>query len=83
MANFKFKFIDCVNPKYTLEINHSKYYSKTFDQEDFKCIDLAIVYSNEEKEPITFSMDLSTAIKVAKTLRTEINKFKESEVNNG
>jgi hypothetical protein len=28
-------------------------------------------------------MDKSTAIKFAKTLRTEINKITESEVNNG
>jgi hypothetical protein len=30
-----------------------------------------------------FIMDKSTAIKFAKTLRTEINKITESEVNNG
>jgi hypothetical protein len=31
----------------------------------------------------SFNLDKSTAIKFAKTLRTEINKITESEVNNG
>lgn len=40
-------------------------------------------YSNEGKFLHPFVMDKSTAIKFAKTLRTEINKITESEVSNG
>ena len=40
-------------------------------------------YTNEGKFLHPFVMDKSTAIKFAKTLRTEINKITESEVNNG
>lgn len=77
MANFELKFIDCVNPNYRLTINQSEYYSETFKTDDFKVIDIEIFKDGEDG--LTFSMDISTAIKVAKTLRTEINKFKESE----
>lgn len=80
MANFKLKFIDCVNPEFTLEIKQCEYYSETFQTDEFKCIDIEIESINSKTPPITFSMDISTAIKVAKTLRTEINKLKESEV---
>lgn len=39
-------------------------------------------YNNQGKFLHPFVMDKSTAIKFAKTLRTEINKITESEVNN-
>jgi len=37
----------------------------------------------EDESEITLALDKSTAIKFAKTLRTEINKITESEVSNG
>ena len=81
MAQFELNFIDCVNPDYRLTINQSEYYSETFKMDSVKVIDIEIFKSGFDG--VTFSMDISTAIKVAKALRTEINKFKESEVNNG
>jgi len=81
MAQFELNFIDCVDPDNRLTINQFKYYSETHNQDNFKTIDIEIF--KDGYDGITFSMDISTAIKVAKTLRTEINKFKESEANNG
>jgi ribosome-associated translation inhibitor RaiA len=81
MAKFELKFIDVINPDFKLQINQSVY--DTNDNFDVKVIDIVIhEKGKDEFESITFSMDLSTAIKVAKTLRTEINKFKEREVTN-
>jgi hypothetical protein len=81
MANFELKFIDVINPDFKLQINQAVY--DTNDNFDVKVIDIVIHEKDQDEfESITFSMDLSTAIKVAKTLRTEINKFKEREVTN-
>ena len=45
---------------------------------------LQIVIRTEiEDDSMTICLDKSTAIKFAKTLRTEINKITEREVNNG
>ena len=47
---------------------------------------MSIHYSLElekNENRILIQLDKSTAIKFAKTLRTEINKITESEVNNG
>lgn len=80
MAKFELNFIDCVNPDFKLTIGTTEYYKD--EKENIRVIDIEIFEEGRE-ESFTFSMDVSTAIKVAKTLRTEINKFKESEVNNG
>jgi hypothetical protein len=81
MANFELKFIDVINPDFKLQINQAVY--DTNDNFDVKVIDIVIHEKDKDEfESITFSMDLSTAIKVSKTLRTEINKFKEREVTN-
>ena len=45
--------------------------------------EITICVLDNEKVISNFTMDKSTAIKFAKTLRTEINKITESEVSNG
>jgi len=47
--------------------------------EDYQIVIKTIIGVDE----MTICLDKSTAIKFAKTLRTEINKITESEVNNG
>lgn len=44
---------------------------------------ISITVKDELDNSITIGIDKSTAIKFAKTLRTEINKITESEDNNG
>lgn len=79
MAKFELRFIDVINSDFKLEVKQNMY--DTNDDFDVKVIDI-VIHEKGNDDPITFSMDISTAIKVAKTLRTEINKLKESEVNN-
>lgn len=74
MAKFHLKFIDSVHDYCSSEIKIENYHTGNF-------IDLLMYNDNEEV--FCFSMDVSTAIKYAKTLRTKINELKESEVNNG
>ena len=50
---------------------------------DLKRKEINIYFYVEKEIDSCFTMDKSTAIKFAKTLRTEINKITESEVNNG
>ena len=73
MAKFELKFYDWLNYNQTIEA---------------KEMDGIISIFVEDKDQINTSgicihLDKSTAIKFAKTLRTEINKITESEVNNG
>jgi hypothetical protein len=69
MAKFDLKFID-------IEFDDS--YVKTY------CIGDKITVVGRDKNGVTeIWLDKSTAIKFAKTLRTEINKIIESEVDNG
>ena len=79
MAKFELRFIDVINSDFKLEVKQNMY--DTNDDFDVKVIDI-VIHEKGNDDTITFSMDISTAIKVAKTLRTEINKLKESEVNN-
>lgn len=72
MAKFELKF-------YSMESN--LWWIKTEVSEDKDCI--LISCKDEEDTEITLALDKSTAIKFAKTLRTEINKITESEVCNG
>lgn len=53
-------------------------------KEDQGYVDLKITCRNDNNKSTIAELSLtkSTAIKFAKTLRTEINKIKESEVNN-
>ena len=75
MANFELKFIDCFKEttikttKETVEL-----YSKNVD-----CI-FIVIQEPSIKGSFSIRLDKSTAIKFAKTLRTEINKITESEV---
>lgn len=70
MANFELKF-NCLNDK------NCKIEVKNID---LKVIEINI--SNDRKYHSVF-LDKSSAIKFSKTIRTEINKITESEVNNG
>jgi lactam utilization protein B len=73
MAKFELKFID-----------HQDY-STFIDVHEMNGI--ISIYCCDEKQKNTsgvcIHLDKSTAIKFAKTLRTEINKITESEVSNG
>jgi hypothetical protein len=77
MANFELKFLDSFNKK-TIQVkkNSVELFTKNKDVITILSID----FSGFE---IEINLDKSTAIKFAKTLRTEINKIIESEVNNG
>jgi starvation-inducible outer membrane lipoprotein len=79
MAKFELKFIDAYGfhfievHKQTIEL-----YTKNED-----VIYISIGDWNKEKSDMFIRLDKSTAIKFAKTLRTEINKITEGEVSNG
>lgn len=69
MARFELKFISNDDENVNISV---------------KSEGLQIVIKTEfEDESMTICLDKSTAIKFAKTLRTEINKITESEVSNG
>lgn len=69
MAKFELKFLDC---------NVSSDYIKVD-----ACDSIIGIYGKVNDKYFEIDLDKSTAIKFAKTLRTEINKITESEVNNG
>jgi L-rhamnose mutarotase len=73
MAKFELRFIDCFNKNEFIKTECNLLNSQSVIEIYGKC-----GYDN-----FSIYLDKSTAIKFAKTLRTEINKFKESEVNNG
>jgi hypothetical protein len=74
MAKFEIKFIDEKN-----DFAYIECFENNCNQ-----IEIRIVCNEPECEnQSTILLDKSTAIKFAKTLRTEINKITESEVNNG
>ena len=70
MALYDLKFIDCWFKCNNASVNHSEMDGKKFIEMCF--------YIEDELEH-TFNLDISTAIKFAKTLRTEINKAKEAQ----
>ena len=83
MAKFELKF------KCSSMNGNSKDWIKC-EREDFKkegyAQDFIVIsmYNESNYDPdSSIWLDKSTAIKLAKTLRTEINKMTESEVNNG
>jgi len=69
MAKFELKFKDC--------------YVETDNIQVEVCNNIIGIYGNHGETYFEIDLDKSTAIKFAKTLRTEINKITESEVNNG
>lgn len=76
MANFELKFLDA-NNKMFVEVKKKTVELFTCSK-DF----IEINIGEFEGQSMWISLDKSTAIKFAKTLRTEINKI-ESEVSNG
>ncbi len=75
MAKFELRFLDTLNSE--SYITTSSYFG-----EDLKEIYIEITNKKTTEKSIIF-LDKSTAIKFAKTLRTEINKITEMEVENG
>ena len=73
MANFDIIFKDSILP--------NQLTSKI--ETDLHRNEITIYVLDFQKIISNFTMDKSTAIKFAKTLRTEINKITESEVYNG
>ena len=74
MANFDLKFNDFFNCQ-KAEIKIDECFNRQL---------ISIQFTNNNGDFLhPFSMDKSTAIKFAKTLRTEINKITEREVSNG
>lgn len=80
MAKFELKFLDQIlEEEKTLQVffNHR-------DNTSYNTHSIRLWITNlEDKTETCFDLDKSTAIKFAKTLRTEINKITESEVING
>jgi hypothetical protein len=65
MAKFELKFIDCGNSNINIKCN-------LFDEKE-----VGIIIEDTGKYVGSIYFDKSTAIKFAKTLRTEINKIVE------
>jgi hypothetical protein len=77
MAKFELRFI-CLS-----EVSYCTANAIREDEHsNLEFIEIAIV-NKDEKSSLSVWLDKSTAIKFAKTIRTEINKITESEVNNG
>lgn len=77
MANYQIKFIDLDSGEDTLQV-----FKNDKEVLNLKNDFIRICIEKGQDYPIIFDMDKSTAIKFAKTLRTEINKITESEVKN-
>jgi hypothetical protein len=71
MAKFELRFIDCFNETDFIKTEAQELQSK----------DVIEIYGKCGYDIFSIYLDKSTAIKFAKTLRTEINKITESEVN--
>jgi len=84
MANFEIKFFDCANLDGYIKVKHEKpdCYFKNQDNKN-GIISITGIDPTQDGTDFCIWLDKSTAIKFAKTLRTEINKITESEVNNG
>lgn len=74
MAKIDLKFIDSYCDTDFIQVKASSDYSGN---------DVIEISGKENGNTFKILLDKSTSIKFAKTLRTEINKIKESEVNNG
>jgi len=77
MATFELRFKDMIYVDDYIKAEKATYPSTN---QDYILVTLKTNDSDFEQEIL---LDKSTAIKFAKTLRTEINKITESEVNNG
>lgn len=77
MAKFELKFIDLFENKDSISV-------KKVELNNSQVIRISLRKDLVEKESVNdLILDKSTAIKFAKTLRTEINKITEREVSNG
>ncbi len=76
MAKFELKFIDCINDEDFIK-------TEMYNIGDIHVGNVISITGVQEENAFTIYLDKSTAIKFAKTLRTEINKITESDVNNG
>lgn len=79
MAKFELKFLDCLDINNLDNIKISVY--KPSNEINYIKI-ISTEFKDNEEVTTGIYLDKSTAIKLAKTLRTEINKITESEVNN-
>lgn len=75
MAKFELKFLDCTS--------NLDYIQTEVIESDTDLGKVITIFGNSSEEEFAIWLDKSTAIKFAKTLRTEINKITESEANNG
>lgn len=73
MAEYHKLFVDALNKNNLISTKKSELHKDLIE----------IEFLSLEKGWIKTYLDKSNAIKFAKTLRTEINKITESEVNNG
>lgn len=76
MAKFELKFIDSCDPSDFIKTKLSNYILEDGSQ-------TIEITGEHQGDSFFICLDKSTAIKFAKTLRTEINKITESEVQNG
>jgi hypothetical protein len=76
MANFELKFLDSKNEMF-IEVK-----KKTVELYSCNKDYIQIIIGEFDGRDQYIEIDKSTAIKFAKTLRTEINKITESEVSN-
>jgi len=74
MAKFDLKFIDCIDKECHIQTDTTEDKLIVIRGLDFNC-------DRNIYESFSIYLDISTAIKFAKTLRTQINKAKE--VNHG
>lgn len=76
MAKVEFKFLDLYKSAKNMTVKRILRFGESqiirFD-----------INNENTKEVFSIELDKSTAIKLSKTLRTEINKITESEVDNG
>lgn len=70
MAKFELRFKD-------FETDHAFIKAEKNEVNFIECIS---IFGEIDNEPFLINLDKSTAIKFAKTLRTEINKITESEI---
>jgi hypothetical protein len=77
MAKFELKFLDLV---YEEDFINVVYENQIINKKN-DTLDVICIRGEENKKPFEILLDKSTAIKFAKTLRTEINKITEGEEN--
>lgn len=75
MAKFELKFIDCVS--------NADFIQTEVINSDTNLGKVITIFGMSQEDEFAIWLDKSTAIKFAKTLRTEINKITESEVKIG